>query len=325
MQKSPFGVEPNRPYLGMLSCNSHHHTSKSSSKSKARHKDAKTPTHKNHAKHRDKEGKRNAPESRQADSEIWYTNVEDEDEFLAVEDKISKDSRGRHRKEIGFSIVYSPPLETQARLNAAIEIFPSDGKEVLNIGDRNFRKFLDDRFKNATRIDARHCDKEKIHWESITHKRDRKTGKVLKSCKWASNERDSPGVAALASQAAVNKEKYNFGAGKETGKRWNSKAAIELSLELEREIEKALEAKSPELLAQFNDCAINWFAKLKTNISDITKDKRKREGKTAIKELEKFIAFKLRAPDKVNEGRRKIQDALAQREIEKQHLDIPPA
>ena len=144
------------------------HVSKSSTKSKNKHKDANSPKHKEHAKYRDPQGTRNAP-SDNPPSKIWYQGVPNSEAFVEARIKASTDSRGRKRKLVGYAIVLSFPNHLVAYFNA----LPYEDKDaILEQMDVFYLEMLNKQFPGPARTDARHTDKHRPHYESYILKYD---------------------------------------------------------------------------------------------------------------------------------------------------------
>ncbi|PXA04632.1 hypothetical protein DDZ13_05520 [Coraliomargarita sinensis] len=262
----------------MYSVKAHNHKTRDSAEGKANHKDADHPDHKRHAKGRDPYGIRNSPISRHHLNEISFEGIHSIEEWLKAEEAAALDARRRPRQEVGFSIVHSPCDDLQAPLNALLDTVPAAGEAVVERQDNRFKASVRERFQGARAVFGRHLDKIRIHSEAFLLKYD-ENGEKLKSCKAVG--RDGPGVTALKSQAAVRGKEIKLG---RSGKHWNSKKDVELSLALKRDIDLEIQKLGPAHRVKFQERLVFWKAELTNKVSRILTHKRMK--KEELKEFE---------------------------------------
>lgn len=282
--KKPVGSHNNSLVMAMTSCHSHRHKSKSSARAKGRHKDGKDPLHIDHTEYRDPDGLRNAPSDRLAESKLWFAGVISVEDFINAEAECAVDKRGRDRELVGFGCIFNPCDDIQSDINALLDVDSIEGNRVLDRGDQLFRDLLEKKFPTTRRIEARHSDKERFHWETILLKYD-EAGNLIPKCIGVG--RDGPGVTAVKSEAAATGKKVNLG---KAGKHWNSRADVKLTLELQSMVREIVAGKDAEFQQAFAKRRQWWFEHLQENISPIAAKRRekKKEWDLVEEEIEAY-------------------------------------
>lgn len=263
------------------------HTSTHSTNSKSKHKNARSKTHKVHAKHRDPGGRRNAKKKYRLPSKIWLKGVESLKRFnLAVKDA-AVDKKGRPRTDIGHAVVASFPNFIQASLQS---LPIRDLFDVMHKTDEVYQSEMDKLFPGCKRIDARHTDKIRLHYESHIIKYDDLGEKLYESSK--EMKADASSVTAVAAKQAVkNKGETQLG---KSGNRWNALASVRINLKTQDLIREKLIEKSEIERRIIQEKAENWFRRLEKEMSDLGKDRRKKRDLIADTEIEmeKLLQFK---------------------------------
>ena len=245
------------------------HKSNQSTKEKSEHKDAKSKTHKRHAKFRDPDKKRNAKKKYRLPSKLWLKGVATLKQFCQAAQLAGVDKKGRARTDVGHAVVASFPNNIQAYLQA----LPIHERfDVMKKMDAFYRDGMDQLFPGCKRIDSRHTDKIRIHYESHIIKYDELGEKLYNSSK--EKKSDSPGKTAIAANAAAWGKTANLG---NSGKRWNTNASVLMTKSMRLLIQDKLRNMRKEELEAIKRRAGNWARRLEKDMSGLGRDRRKKK------------------------------------------------
>lgn len=295
----------------MFAFNTLRHKSNQSTKEKSEHKDARSKTHKRHAKFRDQHGRRNAKKKYRLPSKLWLKGVGTLKQFCKAAQRAGVDKKGRPRTDVGHAVVASFPNNIQAYLQA---LPIHDRFDVMKKMDAFYRDGMDKLFPGCKRIDARHTDKIRIHYESHLIKYDDVGEKLYNSSK--EKKADSPGITASAANEAARGNTAKLG---NSGKRWNTEASINMTKSMRLLIRQKLRMMQEEELEATKRRAGNWARRLEKDVSDLGSGRREKQilKLNLDDEIKKLDDLKSQSPEVTKPSRE--QSPVRTKKPEPQH------